>query len=63
MVMKVKEPLESEYKYLKEQILFTYSHLAGETQDLTEALLKKKTTAVAYETVETLTECFLCWRP
>ena len=52
MVMKVKEPLESEYRYLKEQILFTYLHLAGATQSLTEALLKKKTTAVAYETVE-----------
>jgi alanine dehydrogenase len=53
MVMKVKEPMESEYEFLKEdQILFTYLHLAGVTKTLTEALLKSRTTAVAYETVE-----------
>ena len=52
MVMKVKEPEESEYGYLREQILFTYFHLAGVTRSLTEALLENKTTAVAYETVE-----------
>ncbi|MBI2208149.1 alanine dehydrogenase [Candidatus Woesearchaeota archaeon] len=53
LVIKVKEPLESEYKFLKEnQIVFTYFHLAGVTKTLTEALLKNKTTAVAYETVE-----------
>lgn len=52
MVMKVKEPMESEYEYLKDQIVFTYFHLAGVTKTLTEALVEKKTTAVAYETVE-----------
>ena len=52
MVVKVKEPLESEYKFLGDQILFTYLHLAGVTKALTETLLTKKTTAVAYETVE-----------
>jgi alanine dehydrogenase len=52
LVLKVKEPLASEYHYLKEQILFTYFHLAGVPQALTEALLRQHTTAVAYETVE-----------
>jgi alanine dehydrogenase len=52
LVLKVKEPLASEYSYLKDQILFTYLHLAGVTTTLTEALLRQHTTAVAYETVE-----------
>ena len=53
IVVKVKEPLANEYKFLKEnQILFTYLHLAGVTKTLTEALLKNKTTGIAYETVE-----------
>jgi alanine dehydrogenase len=52
LVLKVKEPLASEYPYLQEQILLTYLHLAGVPQSLTEALLRQKTTAVAYETVE-----------
>ncbi len=53
IVIKVKEPLENEYKFLKEnQILFTYLHLAGVTKTLTDALLKAKTTGIAYETVE-----------
>ena len=53
LVVKVKEPLESEYKFLKEnQIVFTYFHLAGATKTLAGALLKNKTTAIAYETVE-----------
>src|SRR3990167_2340255 len=52
LVVKVKEPLEQEYKFLKNQIVFTYFHLAGVTKTLTEALLKNKTAAVAYETVE-----------
>ena len=51
LVLKVKEPLAAEYPYLREQILFTYLHLAGVSQALTEALLRQKTTAVAYETV------------
>ncbi len=52
IVIKVKEPLKSEYGYLRQQILFTYLHLAGAPRGLTEALVDNKTTAVAYETVE-----------
>lgn len=52
LVVKVKEPLESEYQYLDQQIIFTYFHLAGVTPSLTHELLKKGTTAVAYETLE-----------
>ena len=53
IVVKVKEPLEQEYKFLREnQIVFTYFHLAGVTRNLTDALLKNWTTAIAYETVE-----------
>ena len=52
LVLKVKEPLVAEYRYLQEQILFTYFHLAGVPKTFTDTLLKQKTTAVAYETVE-----------
>ncbi len=52
LVLKVKEPLESEYRCLRGQIVFTYLHLAGAPRLLTESLLASKTTAVAYETVE-----------
>ncbi|MGZ4959478.1 MAG: alanine dehydrogenase [Methylomonas sp.] len=52
LVVKVKEPVEAEYAYLKHQIVFTYFHLAGVPRALTEALLKAKTTAIAYETLE-----------
>jgi len=52
MVMKVKEPLESEFMYFREGlILFTYLHLAPEPE-LTKALLDKKVVAIAYETVQ-----------
>lgn len=52
MVIKVKEPLPQEYGYLqKEQLLFTYLHLAA-NRKLTEALINSGTTAIAYETVE-----------
>ncbi len=51
MIVKVKEPLEEEYKYFREGLLiFTYFHLAAD-RELTEALLKSKTTAMAYETI------------
>ncbi|AKP67946.1 alanine dehydrogenase [Companilactobacillus ginsenosidimutans] len=51
MVIKVKEPLESEYKYFREDlIIYTYLHLAADKQ-LTEALLKSKTTGIGYETM------------
>ena len=52
LVIKIKEPLEQEYVYLKDNILFTYLHLAGVTPTLTEALLNAGTTGIAYETVE-----------
>lgn len=52
MVMKVKEPLPSEYVYFhKGLILFTYLHLAAEPE-LAQALVEKEVTAIAYETVE-----------
>lgn len=52
MVMKVKEPQKSEYQYFREgQIIFTYFHLASETE-LTQTLLDKKVTGIAYETVQ-----------
>ncbi|RLL47149.1 alanine dehydrogenase [Oceanobacillus piezotolerans] len=51
MIMKVKEPLESEYKYFRKGlILFTYLHLANEPE-LTKALVDSGVTAIAYETV------------
>ncbi|MBI4452251.1 alanine dehydrogenase [Candidatus Woesearchaeota archaeon] len=52
IVVKVKEPLENEYKFLKKQILFTYLHLAAAPKALTESLLKAETASIAYETVE-----------
>lgn len=52
LVVKVKEPLASEYAYLDRQMLFTFLHLAGASPDLTAALLEKGTTAIAYETLE-----------
>ncbi len=52
MILKVKEPLPEEYDLLREdQILFTYLHLAAEPK-LVKALLKRKVTGVAYETVQ-----------
>jgi alanine dehydrogenase len=51
MIVKVKEPIAADLKRLKEgQLLFTYLHLAP-VPDLTSALLKKKITGIAYETV------------
>ena len=52
LVVKVKEPLPSEYPLLRKgQILFTYLHLAA-TRPLTETLMRSGVTAIAYETVE-----------
>lgn len=52
MIVKVKEPIESEYKYFREkQILYTYLHLAND-KPLTEMLLDKKILCVAYETIK-----------
>lgn len=52
MVMKVKEPLGNELKWMREgQIIYTYLHLAS-NEDLTRALVRKKVTGVAYETIQ-----------
>jgi alanine dehydrogenase len=52
MVVKVKEPLSTEYSYLQpDLILFTYLHLAA-NRTLTEQLIERKVNAIAYETVE-----------
>ncbi|MBU4484757.1 alanine dehydrogenase [bacterium] len=53
MVVKVKEPLDSEYQYFRSDLtLFTYLHLAGEPK-LTEELCKSGILGIGYETVET----------
>ena len=52
LLLKVKEPIASEYANLRhDQILFTYLHLAAD-RALTEALIASGTTAIAYETVQ-----------
>ncbi len=52
MIVKVKEPLEPEYELMHEgQIMFTYLHLAPDPEQ-TQALLRKKVTGIAYETVQ-----------
>jgi alanine dehydrogenase len=52
IILKVKEPLSSEYEFFHpDQILFTYLHLAAD-QKLFDFLIKKEITAIAYETIE-----------
>lgn len=52
MIVKVKEPIAREYPLMREgQILFTYLHLAA-SRECTEAILRSRTTAIAYETVQ-----------
>ena len=52
MVLKVKEPVAEEYHQMREgQTLFTYLHLAAD-KALTEELMARKVTAIAYETVQ-----------
>jgi alanine dehydrogenase len=52
LILKVKEPIASEYHRMREgQTLFTYLHLAAD-KPLTEELAKRKVTGIAYETVE-----------
>lgn len=52
MVLKVKEPVAEEYHRLREGlVLFTYLHLAAD-KPLTQELLDRKVTAIAYETVQ-----------
>jgi alanine dehydrogenase len=53
LLLKVKEPVEEEYRRLREGlVLFTYLHIAAD-EPLTRALIESGITAVAYETVET----------
>lgn len=53
MILKVKEPVTEELEHLREGlVLFTYLHLAAD-RALTEALVERGVSAVAYETVET----------
>ena len=52
MVLKVKEPVAEEYGRMREgQTLFTYLHLAAD-RPLTQELVDRKVTAIAYETVQ-----------
>ena len=52
LILKVKEPVASEYPLMREgQTLFTYLHLAADLV-LTQELVKRKVTGIAYETVE-----------
>jgi alanine dehydrogenase len=52
LVLKVKEPVEEEYHRMREgQVLFTYLHLAA-SKECTDALIDRKVTGIAYETVE-----------
>lgn len=52
MVLKVKEPISSEYRFLRpDLVLFTFLHLAA-SEELTRALLDSGVTGIAYETVE-----------
>jgi len=53
MIVKVKEPIHSEYGLMKEgQTIYTYFHLAAD-KPLSKALLEKKIASVAYETIQT----------
>ncbi len=52
MIMKVKEPIEAEYKLIKkDQLVFTYFHFAS-YEPLTKAMIESKAVCLAYETVE-----------
>lgn len=63
MIIKVKEPLPEEYGlFHKDQILYTYLHLAADKK-LTEALLKAEIKGVAYETIETADGQLPCLQP
>lgn len=52
MIMKVKEPIEQEYKLIKkDQLIFTYFHFASH-EPLTQAMIENRSVCLAYETVE-----------
>ncbi len=63
MIVKVKEPLASEYGFLREGlILYTYLHLAAD-EPLTRALIESKTQSIAYETIELSDGSLPCLKP
>lgn len=63
MIVKVKEPLEAEFGYLREGLLlYTYLHLAA-NEALTHALMKSKTQAIAYETIMLPDGSLPCLKP
>ena len=63
MIIKVKEPLEPEYKLMRKgQILYTYFHLAAEKK-LTEAVLERECVAIAYETIKDRNGQLPCLKP
>lgn len=63
MIVKVKEPLEPEYQYFRENlILYTYLHLAAD-EPLTKPLIESKVKSVAYETIVTEDGGLPCLKP
>ena len=63
MIVKVKECLKEEFKYLRKgQILYTYLHLAA-NKEFGDVLLEKGVTAIAYETIEDKVGNLPCLRP
>ena len=60
MIIKVKEPIEEEYKLIhKGQLVFTYFHFAS-YEPLTKAMMASGAVCLAYETVERLDGVYLC---
>ncbi|MFO7969018.1 MAG: alanine dehydrogenase [Candidatus Izemoplasmatales bacterium] len=63
MIVKVKEPLEPEYKFFRDGlIIYTYLHLAAD-ETLTKELMKKGVKSVAYETIELEDGKLPCLKP
>lgn len=63
LIVKIKEPMPQEYKLLKRgQIVFTYFHFAA-SRTLTQAMLDRKITALAYETLQTKNGDLPCLTP
>ena len=63
MIIKVKQPLEEEYAYLRDGlILYTYLHLAA-NKTLTEVLMRSGVSAVAFETITDKAGTQPCLRP
>lgn len=63
LIIKVKEPLSSEYEYFRPGlIIYTFLHLAAD-EKLTQALLKHKVIGIAYETISEDGRALPCLRP